>query len=307
MKDLTNLALFARVVEQGSFSQAARLLGIPKSTLSRRIAELEEQQGVRLLNRTTRKLVPTAIGQEFLVPCQALVAAARAADEITQRVQETPRGQVRISCPYAVSQNMLVSLIPEFMAQYPEVEVNLWVTNQPVNLLDDQVDIALRVRAGVEDSSLIARPLAPSAQCLVAHPGYIAERGLPQHPKDLIAWSSLSMPYSSGRYTYELTSSQGETVTISHQPRLLSDDLWMLREAAAQQQGLAALPEDLCTDYLQSGLLVKVLPDWQLPVSHLHLVYLHRQGLLPAVRVLIDWLVERLPHTATFGHSLQTG
>lgn len=300
MKDLTNLALFAQVVEQGSFSQAARLLGIPKSTLSRRIAELEEEQGVRLLNRTTRKLLPTAVGQAFLAPCQDLLAAARAADEITLRAQEKPRGRVRMSCPYAVSQNMLVSLIPEFMAEYPEVEVDLWVTNQPVNLLEEQVDIALRVRAAAEDSSLIARPLTPSVQCLVAHPDYLAERGEPHHPKDLMSWSSLSMPYSSGRYTYELTSNQGQRVTINHQPRLLSDDLWMLREAAAQQQGVAALPEELCADYLSSGLLVKVLPEWHLPVSHLHLVYLHRQGLLPAVRVLIDWLIERLPHTATF-------
>jgi len=300
MKDLTNLALFAQVVEQGSFSQAARLLGIPKSTLSRRIAELEEEQGVRLLNRTTRKLLPTAIGREFLVPCQALVAAAQAAEEITQRVQETPRGRVRVSCPYAISQNMLVSLIPEFMAQYPEVQVDIWVTNQPVNLLDDQVDIALRVRAGLEDSSLVARPLTPSIQCLVAHPDYIAARGEPSHPRDLLTWASLSMPYSSGRYVYELTSSLGETITVNHQPRLLTDDLWMLREAAAHGQGMAVLPEDLCREDLNNGRLVRVLPEWQLPVSHLHLVYQQRQGLLPAVRVLIDWLVERLPNTATF-------
>ncbi|SFC07672.1 DNA-binding transcriptional regulator, LysR family [Marinospirillum celere] len=300
MKDLTNLALFAQVMEQGSFSQAARVLGIPKSTLSRRIADLEKEQGVRLLNRTTRKLVPTAIGREFLEPCQALVAAAQAAEQVTQRVQEKPRGRVRISCPYAVSQNMLVHLIPEFMAQYPEVQVDLWVTNQPINLLTDQVDIALRVRAGVEDSSLIVRPLTPSIQCLVAHPDYLAERGEPRQPTDLISWASLSMPYTSGRYTYELTSNQGETVIINHQPRLLSDDLWMLREAAAKAQGLAALPEDLCRQYLETGKLVRVLPEWQLPVSHLHLVYQQRQGLLPAVRVLIDWLVERLPNTATF-------
>lgn len=300
MKDLTNFALFAQVVEQGSFSQASRVLGIPKSTLSRRLAELEEQQGVRLLHRTTRKLVPTAIGRELLEPCQALVAAAMAAEEVTRRAQDKPRGRVRLSAPYAVSQNMLVSLIPEFMAYYPEVQVDLWVTNQPVNLLDDQVDIALRVRAGLENSSLVARSLTPSAQCLVASLQALAERGEPRQPQDLLAWPSLSMPYSQGRYVYELTSTQGEKVTITHQPRLLTDDLWLLKEAAAKGQGVAALPEDLCQDYLHSGQLVRVLPLWQLPVSHLHLVYQYRQGLVPAVRVLIDWLVERLPHTPTF-------
>lgn len=304
MKDITNLALFAKVIEQGSFSQAARILGIPKSTLSRRIAELEEEQGVRLLNRTTRRLMLTDIGREFLVHCQALVAAAQAAEQVTQRVQEKPRGRVRISCPYAVSQNMLTKLIPEFMAQYPEVIVDLMVTNSPVNLLESQVDIALRVRATLEDSSLIVRPLAPSVQLLVAHPDYIAEQGgQPDHPTDLITWASLSMPYSSGRYVHELTSSRGEKVSLSYQPRLMSDDLWLLREAAAQKQGMAALPEELCRAYLNHGRLARILPDWQLPVSHLHLVYQHRRGLLPAVRVMIDWLVERLPNTLSFQES----
>uniref|UniRef100_UPI003A8AF039 LysR family transcriptional regulator n=1 Tax=Marinospirillum sp. TaxID=2183934 RepID=UPI003A8AF039 len=228
MKDLTNMALFAQVVEQGSFSQAARLLGIPKSTLSRRIAQLEEEQGVRLLQRSTRRLALTEIGREFLVPCRTILAAAQAADELTQEVQTVPRGRVRISCPYAISQNMLVKLIPEFMQLYPEVVVDLLVTNQPIHLLEAQVDIALRVRASVEDSSLIVRSLAPSVQRLYAHPDYIAQQGLPQHPVDLMTWASLSMPYSSGRYVYQLTSSlNGEVVNLSYQPRLMADDLWL--------------------------------------------------------------------------------
>lgn len=300
MKDITNLALFAQVIEHGSFSQAARVLGIPKSTLSRRIADLEDEQGVRLLHRTTRKLMLTEIGKEFLVHCRALLAAAQAAEQVTQLVQERPRGRVRVSCPYAVSQHMLIKHIPDFMAEYPEVLVDLMVTNKPVNLLEDQVDIALRVRATLEDSSLIVRPLAPSIQILVAHPDYVLMQGQPYHPSDLVTWASLSMPYSSGRYMFELTSPQGEKITFSHQPRLLSDDLWLLREAAACKQGMAALPRDLCRSYLADGRLVQVLPDWQLPVNHLHLVYQHRRGMLPAVRVLIDWLVERLPNTASF-------
>ncbi|WP_114417892.1 LysR family transcriptional regulator [Marinospirillum perlucidum] len=301
MKDLTNLVLFAEVVEQGSFSQAARLLGIPKSTLSRRIADLEEEQGVRLLQRSTRQLTLTEIGREFLVHCQAVRAAAQAADQVTQFVQERPRGRVRLSCPFAISQNMLSHLIPEFMAAYPEVIVDIWVTNQPVNLLEDKVDLALRVRASLEDSSLIARPLSPSRQALFAHPDYLKHQGEPRHPSELASWSSLSMQYSSGRYVYDLTSEKtGEVVHWKHQPRLICDDLWLLREAAAQGQGVAALPVDLCTEYVTTGRLQRVLPEWQLPVSHLHLVYPHRRGLLPAVSVLIDWLVERLPGQAAF-------
>ncbi|MDR9469246.1 LysR family transcriptional regulator [Marinospirillum sp.] len=301
MKDITNLVLFAQVIEHGSFSQAARILGIPKSTLSRRITDLEKAQGVRLLQRTTRKLVLTEIGREFLVHCQAVLNAAEAAEQVTQFVQERPRGRVRLSCPYAISQNMLTQLIPAFMKAYPEVRVDLLVTNQPINLLDAQVDLALRVRATLEDSSLIVRPLAPSLQGLFAHPDYVREKGTPSHPHDLATWTTLSMHYSSGRYVYDLTSTvSGEKISWNHQPRLICDDLWMLREAAAQQQGVAALPVGLCREDLNSGRLVQVLPNWQLPVSHLHLVYPNRQGLVPAVRVLIDWLVEHLPSTATF-------
>lgn len=301
MKDITNLALFAQVIEQGSFSQAARILGIPKSTLSRRIADLEKDQGVRLLQRTTRKLMLTEIGREFLVHCQAVLSAAQAAEQVTQFIQEKPRGRVRLSCPYAVCQNMLTDLIPAFMSAYPEVKVDLLVTNQPINLLDTQVDLALRVRATLEDSSLIVRPLAPSLQGLFAHPDYLADKGRPTHPGDLATWTTLSMHYSSGRYVYDLTSAtSGEKISWSHQPRLICDDLWVLREAAAQQQGVAALPVGLCREDLNKGRLVQVLSEWQLPVSHLHLVYPNRQGLVPAVRVLIDWLVEHLPSTATF-------
>lgn len=298
MKDITNLALFAHVAEHGSFSQAARALGMPKSTLSRRISDLESAQGVRLLNRTTRKLSLTDVGRAFLVHCQTLVAAAEAAEQVTQRVQEIPRGKVRISTPHALSQSLLMQILPTFMRQYPEVIIDLVVTNTPVNLINDQVDIALRVRSTIEDSSLIARPLAPSPLALFAHPDFIRAQGEPRHPTDLVTWPSLSMYYTHGRYQYDFTSCQGESVSLSYQPRLITDDLWVLREAASEQQGMAALPVYLCRDYVERGLLAPVLPFWRLPVGNMHLVYPHRRGLLPAVRVLVDFLVEHIPRIA---------
>lgn len=299
MQDLTNLALFAHVAEQGSFSQAARILGMPKSTLSRRINELELSQGVRLLNRSTRKLSLTDVGRAFLVHCQTLVAAAEAAEQVTQFVQEKPRGRVRLSSPYALSQSLLIKILPLFMQRYPDVIIDLVVSNAPVNLIDDQIDVALRVRSKIEDSSLIARPLAPSPLALFAHTDFIRERGVPQHPTDLISWPSLSMHYSSGRYQYDFTSVNGENMSISYKPRLITDDLWVLREAAAQKQGMAALPVYLCHEYVAQGLLAPVLPKWRLPVGNMHLVYPHRRGLLPAVRLLIDFLVEQMPIAAS--------
>lgn len=298
MRDLTNLALFAHVVEHGSFSQAARVLGMPKSTLSRRISDLENAQGVRLLHRSTRKLSLTDVGRAFLVHCQTVVAAAEAADQVTQFVQEKPRGRVRISSPHMLSQSLLIRLLPRFMQEYPDVVIDLVVSNAPVNLINDQIDIALRVRSTIEDSSLVARPLAPSPLALFAHPQLIAERGEPEHPTDLINWPSLSMHYTHGRYQYDFTSSQGDLASISYQPRLITDDLRVLREAASEQQGMAALPVYLCRDYVEQGLLAPVLPTWRLPEGKMHLVYPHRRGLLPAVRVLIDFLIEHMPATA---------
>lgn len=298
MQDLTNLALFAHVVEHGSFSQASRALGMPKSTLSRRISDLEDTQGVRLLNRSTRKLSLTDVGRAFLVHCQTVVAAAEAADQVTQFVQERPRGRVRMSAPHVLSQSLLMKILPQFMQAFPDVTIDLVVSNSPVNLINDQIDIALRVRSTIEDSSLIARPLAPSPLALFAHPDFIAERGDPLHPTDLINWPSLSMQYTHGRYQYDFASCQGEVASISYQPRLITDDLWVLREAASQQQGMAALPVYLCRDYVEQGLLAPVLPTWRLPEGNMHLVYPHRRGLLPAVRVLIDFLVEHMPVAA---------
>ncbi|RUO32520.1 LysR substrate-binding domain-containing protein [Aliidiomarina soli] len=298
MQDLTNLALFAHVAEHGSFSQAARALGMPKSTLSRRISDLEEAQGVRLLNRTTRRLSLTDVGREFLVHCQTLVQAAEAAEQVTQFVQEKPRGRVRISSPHALSQSLLIKILPAFMQRYPDVQLDLMVSNSPVNLVSEQIDVALRVRSSIEDSSLIARPLAPSPPALFAHPDFIRERGEPKHPTDLVNWPSLSMHYTHGRYQYDFTSCQGESISLTYQPRLITDDLWVLREAASEKQGMVMLPVYLCREYVEKGLLAPVLPTWRLPVGNMHLVYQHRRGLLPAVRVLIDFLLQEMPKAA---------
>lgn len=298
MRDITNLAWFAHVVEHGSFSAAARTLGVPKSTLSRRIADLEEELGVRLLNRTTRKLYLTDVGREFLVHCQTVVAAAEAAEQVTQFVQEKPRGKVRISSPYAISQSLLVSIMPEFLRRYPDVQIDLIMTNKPVNLIEEQVDIALRVRPTIEDSSLIARELLPSASALFASPQFVQSHGEQSHPTDLLDWPSMSMHYSSGRYQWNFNSNQGEALTLNYHPRLITDDLWVLREAAAEHQGVVSLPVYLCREYQAQGRLIRVLPNWRLPVGKLHMVYPYRRGLLPAVRVLIDYLIETMPGAA---------
>lgn len=298
LPDLTNYLIFARVVEAGSISAGARLLQMPKSTISRKLTQLEEEQGIRLLYRNTRGLKLTDVGEAFLVHCQAMIAAAEAAQQVTQRVRETPRGTIHVSSPYALSQSFLTKLLPLFMQRYPEVVIDLKVTNRPVNLLDEGVDVALRVRPEIEDSSLIARPLADSPLTLYAAPSLLAQVGAPEHPLDLIKFAHLSLHYTSGRYRYQLKHSGGEQLSININPRLITDDMIVLREAAMQGDGIVALPTYLCAEAVAANQLARVLPDWQLPMGILHLVYPHRKGLLPAVRVFVDFLVETLPPLA---------
>ncbi|MBY6062805.1 LysR family transcriptional regulator [Pseudidiomarina sediminum] len=298
LPDLTNYLIFARVVAAGSISAGARELGMPKSTVSRRLTELEEEQGIRLVHRSTRGLKLTDVGQAFLIHCEALVSAAEAAQQVTQRVRETPRGTVHVASPYALSQSLLTELLPPFMHDYPEVNIELTVTNRPVNLIDEGIDIALRVRSSIDDSSLIARPLADSPLTIYAAPSLLQQRGVPKHPLDLMDMPQLSLHYTSGRYAYQLTADDGERLTVSFTPRLITDDMIVLREAAMQGLGLVALPNYLCAEALQTGQLQRVLPHWHLPVGIMHLVYPHRRGLLPAVRVLIDYLVAHVPEVS---------
>lgn len=298
LPDLTNYLIFARVVAAGSISAGARELGMPKSTVSRRLTELEEEQGIRLVHRSTRGLKLTDVGQAFLIHCEALVSAAEAAQQVTQRVRETPRGTVHVASPYALSQSLLTELLPPFMHDYPEVNIELTVTNRPVNLIDEGIDIALRVRSSIDDSSLIARPLADSPLTIYAAPSLLQQRGVPKHPLDLMDMPQLSLHYTSGRYAYQLTADDGERLTVSFTPRLITDDMIVLREAAMQGLGLVALPNYLCAEALQTGQLQRVLPHWHLPMGIMHLVYPHRRGLLPAVRVLIDYLVAHVPEVS---------
>jgi len=205
-----------------------------------------------------------------------------------------PSGELRFSCPYALSQVSMSRLLPAFMLRYPDVKVRMLATNRPVNLVEDRIDVALRVRDQIEDSTLVARPLAPAPASLYASPALIGASP-PRHPADLLELPTLSMHFSSGRYELSLRHKSGEQVVLRHSPKLITDDMWVLREAAAQGIGVVTLPDYLCCDYLAEGKLVRVLEDWASPAGILHLVYVSRSGLLPAVRAFIDYLVQELP------------
>ncbi|NLR76289.1 LysR family transcriptional regulator [Leeia aquatica] len=293
--DWNDLFFFSQVVQHGGFAAASRVLGVPKSRLSRRIALLEQALGVRLLQRSTRRLALTDIGHQYLQHCLSMRLAADAAQETVQRVHTIPRGRVRFSCPIAIAQGLLLHTLPEFMLRYPEVSVEVEVTSRRVDLIEDGFDFALRVRQeSDEDAGVVVRRLSRSQPVMVASPAWLAHAGWPQQPQDLLGKPTVSLRPHDGRFQLRFSHPDGQQVLVPHQPRLVCDDMQLLKSAILSGVGAGWLPAYLCGKELATGDLQLLLPDWQLPSGFFHLAYASRRGLTPAVRALIDFLVDTL-------------
>lgn len=293
--DLNDLHYFARVVEHGGYAAAGRALGIPKSKLSRRVAALETRLGVRLLQRSSRRFSVTDIGRVYAEHCQAMLTQAQAAQEAVDLAHSEPRGQVRFSCPVTLAQTVLADLTASFMALHPDVNVFMEVTNRRVDVIEDGLDLALRVRARIEDSTLVMRQFGTSRLHLVASPTLLERLGNPISPQELDQYPSLGLVMSDGRNTWHLENDEGQHCAIDFRPKLQADDFYVLRAAALSGVGITALPEYFCRTELMRGNLIELLPNWHFQKSFLHAVYPSRRGQIPAVRRFIDFLVEHLP------------
>ncbi|MFO1516112.1 MAG: LysR substrate-binding domain-containing protein [Lysobacterales bacterium] len=302
MRDLNDLAFFAAVVEHGGFAAAGRALGIPKSRLSRRVAALEDDLGVRLLQRSTRRIAVTAVGQQFLAHCRAMLAEAQAAEETVASRRAEPRGLVRLSCPVDLAQNLVAPCLPDFLAAYPRVRLQMLVSNRRFDLPGEHIDVALRVRPEPDmDPQWVTRPLARLRKLVVAAPAYLEARGRPQRPEDLLGHDTLSLGEQDGLQAWQFHPVAADreaplaAVRVDVQPRLLCSEFQVLLQSALAGRGIVGLPEAVCGPAICDGRLEVVLPQWRATEVVMHLVYTARRGLLPAVRVLIDFLVERLP------------
>ncbi|HSC10192.1 MAG TPA: LysR substrate-binding domain-containing protein [Rhodanobacteraceae bacterium] len=295
MQDLNDLFYFSIVVEKNGFAAAGRALDIPKSRLSRRIAQLEERLGVRLLQRSTRRFAVTEAGQRFYRHCQAVMAEAQAAEEAVAQLTTEPRGLVRMSCPVSFTQNLMASILPGFMEKFPQVKLLVLSTNRRVDLINEGVDIAMRVRFKLDtDSDLVIRSFGHSHSVLVASPAYLDQHGRPEQPEDLAKFDTISIAEIEWQ-SWELSGPEGRTFKLEHQPRLMCGDFLLTVAAAKKGLGIALLPESVCCQALRDGDLEVILPHWSPPDGIVHCVYPSRRGVLPAVRVLIDWLAERMP------------
>lgn len=301
MQDLNDMVFFAEVAERGGFAVASRALGIPKSRLSRRVADLEERLGVQLMQRSTRRLSLTPAGEIYLRHSAAMRDAAQAAAEAVAQVQTEPSGTVRLSCPISIAHSGLGQLLPRFMALYPAVRVDLRVMNRPVDLIEEGFDIALRVRPAIEDSTtLVAKVLGTSRAVLVARPDLLERQGPVNKPADLARLQTAAMSANSeGRSEWRLEGPKGEIHVHVHTPRYVADDLATLQLAALEGVGATLLPGYMCRDDVEAGRLARVLPDWGPAPVVAHMVFPARRALVPAVRRLIDFLAEHLHGSET--------
>lgn len=295
MQDLNDLVYFAEVVDRGGFAAAGRALGLPKSRLSRRVAELEARLGVRLLQRTTRKLSLTAVGEQYHRHCVAMREDAQAADEAVAQAQTEPRGTIRIACPVTLAQTTLGPILPLFLERYPLVTVDMRISNRVVDLVEEGFDVALRVRPTLDDSgSLVVKNFGLTQTLLVASPAQLARQGQPRTLAELERLDTVNMSSADGRASWQLVDPQGHTHTYTHQPRYVADDLLTLKLAVLKGTGIGMLPDYMCSAEIRDGRLVPALPGWAPRPGIFHAVFPSRRGLVPAVRRLLDFMEEMI-------------
>ena len=289
MQDLNDYALFAEVILNGGFAAAGRALGMPKSTLSRRIAALETRLGVRLIERSTRRFRVTEVGQAFYERCRTIMLDVQQADAIVSDALGEPHGVVRCSCPLGLIETISPTLT-DFLKTYPKASVQLISVDRPVDLINERIDVAIRVRTVLTtDAALIMRTLGKSNRVLVAAP-HIAAQCAQSDITMLNDFPTLAGTEQIGEITWEFFGPNDEPFAITHKPRMACVDLAALRDAAVAGLGIALLPSHACDKLLESGSLVHVFPQWQMTEGIIHLVFTTRRGLPPVVRAFIDHL-----------------
>jgi len=298
MMKLNDLFFFVRVVDHRGFAAASRALGIPKSSISKRIAALENDLGIRLIHRTTRQFAVTETGTGFYRHAKAALIEAEAAEEFVREQLSEPRGLVRLTASAAMVQMALAELIPEIAALYPKIQISLVTTNRYVDLLQEKFDIAIRAhRTELPDSEYVQRKLGYSPNYLVASPAYLAEHGTPREPEDLCDHLGIFIDaMESQKPTWRLCRQGAAAVDIPLIPKLFADDPSASLNAALAGTAIANLPHGLCWPHIQTGKLVRLMPGWRTGGTTTTILMPHRRGQLPAVRAVVDSLAKGLTH-----------
>jgi len=293
--DLNYYFYFMHVVEKGSFSRAAESLGIPKSRLSRHIAQLEARLDTILIQRTTRQSKLTELGEVFYERARAVVDQVELAEAEVKRRKNTLQGNVTLSCSVGVAQFALKELIARFMADNPQVTVLQQVTNQNIDLVSSGVDMSIRGHTDpLPDSTLITRLLAVVEWNLFTSPGYLSNEEPISTPADLTHYRTLSLGWQAPGGHWRLEHNTGAKEIIPISPRLKSEDMSTLKQAASEGLGIVALPAYTCRDELASGKLARVLPEWHAGRASLSLVMQRRGGFTAPVIALQEFLLAQV-------------
>ena len=291
MDKLEGLRAFVKVVEHGSFSEAGRALRLSRSAVSKYIADLENDLGVQLLNRTTRHVSPTENGQAYFERVLGVLGDLDAADQAVADLQATPRGLLRVNAPMSFGTLQLGPAIADFMVRYPDLRIQLVLSDQQVDPVQDGLDVTLRI-ADLEASSLIARKIMPIDRAVCASPDYLAKHGMPRHPSDLREHNCLTYGYLSTGNQWKLSGKDGDH-WIQPPWTLCVNNAEVLRDAAVGGRGVALLPVFIANAALHSGGLQEVLSDYRAPPLTLYAIYPPTRHLALKVRLFIDFLVER--------------
>ncbi|MGQ0711046.1 MAG: LysR substrate-binding domain-containing protein [Rhodoferax sp.] len=288
------LAQFCAIVQHGSISKAALALGCAKSVLSRQLARLEAELGTRLVQRSTRRLALTEVGEQVFEQAQHMARALDNIAALAAQTQQEVKGRLRVTCPRPLGQRYLVPLVVEFTRRYPQVAIDLSVDDRMVDLIAEGIDVAIRV-AHLEDSTLVARPLAHNPRVLVAAPAYLARAGEPQQPHDLLQHDCLV--YRTGARVFDTWSFQheGQSTVLQVPSRLQINDGMALAAAVCAGGGVAILDRWLVAQELEAGLLAELLTGYRLrPGQPIHAVYPARPWLAHKTAAFVAFLQERL-------------
>ncbi|MGY9047480.1 MAG: LysR family transcriptional regulator [Rhodobacterales bacterium] len=291
MTDLNHLRIFERVASHGSFSNAARQLGLPKSSVSRAVSKLEEAFGTRLLQRTTREVTLTAAGAALHSRIAPVMKDLDTALTYVETLTGAPAGTLRVSAPIGLGINALGDRLPDFLARYPQIDLILTLEGARADLVSDSIDVALRF-GDLPDSSLVAQRLGSVARMICASPTYLSAHGTPSHPNDLPAHRIVDMPTADGRPRQWRMNGPDGPITEIITPSVSVDEMLTIHRLVRGGAGIGIVPAYLCEAEIINGDLCRVLPDWSLEAVPLSIVFPSQRELAPSVRAFIDFMRE---------------
>ncbi|MBX4906047.1 MULTISPECIES: LysR family transcriptional regulator [Rhizobium] len=288
MADLNDIAVFVKVAQYGSFSRAAHSLGMPVSTVSRKVTSLEEQLGVTLIQRTTRKLSLTAQGQAYYNRCSEPLAHLVDAEQALTKTQRKPEGLLKISVPVIFGQEPFYEFVSCFLKIYPDIQIDLFVTNLFLDLIAENIDLAIRF-GELKDSSIVAQRLGKSVRYLVAAPSYFEGRALPSKPEDLRDHDCVLLNGRNGEGEWHLVSGR-RAIDVRVKGPVSSRDFDAVSAFTYRGHGIGLLPSTYCDDEIRRGELIRLLPDWSSEEIFVHAVYPTRRFLPLRLQVFLEAL-----------------